>query len=1009
MQTEAALDHEGKASYEVTVSVRDSKDASGGADTTTDDTITVTITVTGENDSPEVTGQSSVDYAENGAADVATYTADDPEGTSITWSLSGNDSGDFSISNGGVLTFSTSPDYEDPADADTNNVYLVTIEASDGNTSGTLDVTVTVTNVNEAPEFPSTENGSRSIAENTEAGQPIGDPVEAEDPDAGETLTYTLSVTDAASFDIVATSGQLQTKATLDYETTASYEVTVSVRDSKDASGNTDMATDATITVTITVTNVNEPPNFAAETDGRTIAENTAAGRNIGTPVSATDPDAGDTTLTYTLGGNDAASFGIVDTSGQLQTKAALDHETKSRYSVTVSASDPSNASATIAVTIMVTDENDPPEFPSDTGERSVAENTGAGEDIGPAVAATDADDATLAYTLGGADADSFSIVATSGQLQTKVALDHETRSSYTVTVTATDRSNASDTITVTITVTNVNEGPEVSGAPTRDYAENGTDPVATYTVTNPENGQIAWSLLGDDSADFSINGGVLAFNTPPDHEAPADADTNNVYLVTIKASDGNNADTLDLTITVTNVDETPEVTGDSSINYAENGAETVAAYTAPDPEGASITWSLSGNDSGDFSISITGELTFTTPPDYEAPADADMDNEYLVTIEASDGNHTGTLHVTVTVTDENEPPAFAVETDARIIAESPVAGRNVGTPVSATDSDAGDILTYELGGADAASFDIIPRSGQLKTKAALDYEAKKEHRVTVSVRDSKDADDRDDTTTDGTISVNIFVTDVDEPPEVTGLPSVNYAENGTETVATYTAHDPEGDTTVDWTLGGADYDDFSISNGGVLTFKTSPNYEAPADADGNNVYQVTIKASDGAKTGNLEVTVTVTGENESPAFAVETDARTIAENTAAGQDVGTPVSATDPDAGETLTYTLDGTDADSFDIVAASGQLQTKAVLNHEGKASYEVTVSARDSKDASGDADTTTDDTITVTITVTNVNEPPEFPSTETGARQVAENTARARTSEPHCRPPTRTPAKP
>ena len=1190
LQTEAALDHEGKASYEVTVSVRDSKDASGGADTTTDDTITVTITVTGENDSPEVTGQSSVDYAENGAADVATYTADDPEGTSITWSLSGNDSGDFSISNGGVLTFSTSPDYEDPADADTNNVYLVTIEASDGNTSGTLDVTVTVTNVNEAPEFPSTENGSRSIAENTEAGQPIGDPVEAEDPDAGETLTYTLSVTDAASFDIVATSGQLQTKAALDHETKDSYTVTVTatdssdasdtimvtitvtnvneppefpatetgarsipenteagvniglpvsatdpdagatltyalggtdaasfdivttsgqlqtktgldletedtytvtvlVHDGKDASGNAATTTDDTIAVTITVTgendppevtgqsrvdfaengagvvaaytatdpegasitwglvgddntffsistlgvltfktapdfearadadndneylvtvrasdganivtlavtvtvtDENEPPAFAAETDARTIAENTAAGRNIGTPVSATDPDAGDTTLTYTLGGDDAASFGIVATSGQLQTKADLDHETKPRYSVTVTASDPSSTSATIAVTIMVTDENDPPEFPSDIGERSVAENTGPGEDIGPAVAATDADDATLAYTLGGADAASFSIVATSGQLQTKVALDHETRSSYTVMVTATDRANASDTITVTITVTNVDEGPEVSGAPTRDYAENGTDPVATYTVTNPENGQIAWSLLGDDSADFSINGGVLAFNTPPNHEAPADADTNNVYLVTIKASDGNNADTLDLTVTVTNVDETPEVTGDSSINYAENGAGTVADYTAPDPEGASITWSLSGDDSGDFSISITGELTFTTSPDYEAPADADTNNVYQVTIEASDWTNTGTLDLTVTVTNVNEQPAFAVETDARIIAESPVADRNVGTPVSATDPDAGDTLIYELGGADASSFDIIPRSGQLKTKAALDYEAKKEHRVTVSARDSKDAADSDDTTTDTTITVTVFVTDVDEPPVVTGSSSINYAENGTETVATYTADDPEGNTTVDWTLGGADYDDFSISNGEVLTFKTSPNYEAPADADGNNVYQVTIKASDGAKTGNLEVTVTVTDENELPAFASETDARTIAENTATGQNIGTPVSATDPDAGETLTYTLGGTDAASFDIVAASGQLQTKAALDHEGRASYTVTLSVRDSKDSSGNTDTATDATITVTITVTNVNEPPEFPSTETGARQVDENTA-------------------
>ena len=574
--------------------------------------------------------------------------------------------------------------------------------------------------------------------------------------------------------------------------------------------------------------------------------------------------------------------------------------------------------------------------------------------------------------------------------MQTKAALNHEGKASYTVTVTATDQSNASDTITVTITVTNVNEGPEVSGAATRNYAENGTDPVATYTVTNPENGQIAWSLLGDDSADFSIDSGVLAFNTPPDHEAPADADTNNVYLVAIKASDGNNADTLEVTVTVTDENETPVVTGNSLIDYPENGADPVATYTADDPENAQITWSLSGDDSGDFSISSAGVLTFDSPPDYEAPTSDVTVNVYLVGVRASDGTNTGTLPVAVTVTNMNEQPAFAVETDARIIAESPVAGRNVGTPVSATDSDAGDTLTYELGGADAASFDIIPRSGQLKTKADLDFEDKASYTVTVSVRDSKDPSGNTDTTTDGTISVTIFVTDVDEPPEVTGLPSVNYAENGAADVATYTADDPEGDPTVGWTLGGADYDDFSISNEGVLTFKTSPNYEAPADADGNNVYQVTIKASDGAKTGNLEVTVTVTDENEPPAFASGTDARTIAENTAAGQNIGTPVSATDPDAGETLTYTLGGTDATSFSIIESTGQLQTKADLDFEDRASYEVTVSVRDSKDPSGNTDTATDATITVTITVTNVNEPPEFPSTETGARQVDENTA-------------------
>ena len=65
------------------------------------------------------------------------------------------------------------------------------------------------------------------------------------------------------------------------------------------------------------------------------VDENTAAGENIESPVAATDPNPGDT-LTYTLGGTDAASFGIGAGTGQLQTKAALDHETKDSYSVTV-------------------------------------------------------------------------------------------------------------------------------------------------------------------------------------------------------------------------------------------------------------------------------------------------------------------------------------------------------------------------------------------------------------------------------------------------------------------------------------------------------------------------------------------------------------------------------------------------------------------------------------------------------------------------------------------------
>ena len=151
----------------------------------------------------------------------------------------------------------------------------------------------------------------RSVAENSAAGENIGAAVMATDADAGDTLIYTLGGADMASFHIEDTTGQLMTKAALDYEAPADddadnvYVVTVTASD-----GNT--GADATIAVTITVTDVNdETPEFPATGDGaREVAENTAAGENIGAPVEATDADAGDT-LTYTLGGADMASFDI--------------------------------------------------------------------------------------------------------------------------------------------------------------------------------------------------------------------------------------------------------------------------------------------------------------------------------------------------------------------------------------------------------------------------------------------------------------------------------------------------------------------------------------------------------------------------------------------------------------------------------------------------------------------------------------------------------------------------
>ena len=93
----------------------------------------------------------------------------------------------------------------------------------------------------------------------------------------------------------------------------------------------------------------------------RSLAENTPAGQNIGSPVRATDGDGG--TLSYSLEGTDAASFNLVTTSGQLRTKAGViyDYESKNRYEVTVRVSDGQGGSATIGVTINLTDVSEPP------------------------------------------------------------------------------------------------------------------------------------------------------------------------------------------------------------------------------------------------------------------------------------------------------------------------------------------------------------------------------------------------------------------------------------------------------------------------------------------------------------------------------------------------------------------------------------------------------------------------------------------------------------------------
>ena len=175
---------------------------------------------------------------------------------------------------------------------------------------------------------------------------------------------------------------------------------------------------------------------------------------------------------------------------------------------------------------------------------------------------------------------------------------------------------------------------------------------------------------------------------------------------------------------------------------------------------------------------------------------DYETKQTYTVTVRAADSfDESDTIIVTIMVTDVDEmpevmrapdanvAPEFASATTSRTVAENMVAGEDIGNPVAANDAN-GDALTYALGGTDAASFAIDSDTGQLMTLAALDYETKATYSVTVAASDSGGLSD--------SIDVTVTVTDVDEGFEVSGPAAVDYAENGTAAVATYSATDPE-------------------------------------------------------------------------------------------------------------------------------------------------------------------------------------------------------------------------
>ena len=706
-----------------------------------------------------IAGLADAAVAENAAYASATPTVSGHRGA-VTWTKEGDDAADFSIdADSGALSM-IARDHEDPRDDDRDNVYEVTVKATDADgIVGTLAIAVTVTNVNEAPTFDATATLAISVPEGTVGD--IGSPVAAADPE-GAALAYSLAGTDAAAFQVSA-SGQisLATGTILNHEQKSGYGFDVVVSD-----GETPPLT-ATRAVTVTVTDVAESLTIAGLADAA-VAENAAY-------ASATPTVSGHRgAVTWTKEGDDAADFSIDSDSGALSMIARnhedpRDDDRDNVYEVTVKATDADGIVGTLAIAVTVTNVNEAPTFDA-TATLAISVPEGTVGDIGSPVAAADPEGAALAYSLAGTDAAAFQVSA-SGQisLATGTILNHEQKSGYGFDVVVSDGETPPLTATraVTVTVTDVAESLTIAGLADAAVAENAAYASATPTVSG-HRGAVTWTKEGDDAADFSIDADSGALSMiARDHEDPRDDDRDNVYEVTVKATDADGiVGTLAIAVTVTNVNEAPtfDATATLAISVPEGTVGDIGSpVAAADPEGATLAYSLAGTDAASFVIDAeTGQLSVPTG----ANLDYETKRTYVFSVVASDGETlplTATRRVDVEVTDvfepapprppddplppddppqprsapaTNRPPEFRPATPLAISVPEGATGA-IGAPVAAIDPD-DDVLAYTLAGADAAGFDIDPGSAQISMAASaeLDHGTKPFHVFAVVASD---------------------------------------------------------------------------------------------------------------------------------------------------------------------------------------------------------------------------------------------------------------------------------
>ena len=844
----------------------------------------VSWTVTGTNDAPVVSGTVSGYATEDAATSTLNALANSTDADDATTLAVTNVPGSLPAGvsyDAGTHSFTLDPAnaaYQHLAQGQTATV-TVNYGVTDGIATTAAAVSWTVTGTNDAPVVSSTVTGSATEDGSTSALNALASATDADD---GTTLAVTNvpgSLPAGVTYDAGTHSFTLDPSDSAYQHLAQGQTTTVTVN-----YGVTDGIATSAAAVSWTVTGTNDAPVVSGTVTG--TATEDAATSTLNALANASDIDDSTTLavtnvpsslpagVTYDAGLN---SFTLDPTDSAYQHLAQGQTTTVTvSYGVTDGI-----ATTTAMVSWTVTGANDAPVV-SSTVSGSATEDA-ATSTLNALANASDVDDGTT-----------LAVTNVPGSLPAGVTYDASTHSftldpansayqhlaqGQTTTVTVnygvTD-STTTTTAAVSWTVTGTNDAPVVSstvtGSATEDAATNTLNALANASDVDDNTTLAVTNVPGSLPAGVTYDAATHSFTLDPANAAYQHLAQGQTTTVTVNygVTDGIATTAAAVSWTVTGTNDAPVVSGTVTGTATEDGATRTLNALANASDVDDGTTLAVTNVPGSLPAGVTydaGTHSFTLDPSNSAYQHLAQGQTTTVTVNygVTDGIATTAAAVSWTVTGTNDAPVVSGTVSGSATEDG--ATRTLNALANASDVDDGTTLTvtnvpgslpagvtYDAG---THSFTLDP------SNAAYQYLAQGQ---TTTVTVNYGVSDGTATTA---AAVSWMITGTNDAPVITSQATASTPENvsTSTTVYTATATDADSGSTLTYSFGGgADDGKFNIDSAtGAVTFKTSPNFEAPTDTGGNNVYDIIVKVSDGTSIGTKAVAITVTDVNEAP------------------------------------------------------------------------------------------------------------------------------------------------